>query len=141
MSVRYSDFDDAPMTAFELQRVRASLLAKREQVLSEAQRSPGEDRDRRPADENDRASEEVEELFARRLQERSRGLLNKLDKALARIETGEYDECEVCGDLIARARLMARPETTMCVLCKEEQERLERHYMKPRLRDEPDSML
>jgi DnaK suppressor protein len=130
------DDEATPMTAEELAETRHRLQHKRSLVLSESQRAPEQRGEERRADENDRASDEVEELFARRLQERARALLKKLDNAIARIDNDEYDECAVCGEVISSARLMARPETTMCVLCKEEEERLERQYLKPRLRRE-----
>ncbi|QSB43463.1 TraR/DksA family transcriptional regulator [Tsuneonella flava] len=35
--------------------------------------------------------------------------------ALARIENGTYGKCAVCGKLISRARLQARPIATRCI--------------------------
>jgi DnaK suppressor protein len=35
------------------------------------------------------------------------------------------DECESCGEPIGFKRLLARPVTTMCIVCKEEHEREE----------------
>ena len=36
--------------------------------------------------------------------------------------------CSECGEPIAEKRLEARPETTLCIRCKEEQERVERDF-------------
>ena len=37
--------------------------------------------------------------------------------ALARIEAGQYGECDVCGGDIAPARLAALPTATRCIKC------------------------
>jgi DnaK suppressor protein len=55
-------------------------------------------------------------------------LLDKIQKALARLEEGSFGECEECGDKISAKRLEARPETTLCIRCKEEQERVEKDF-------------
>ncbi|MDX9999858.1 MAG: TraR/DksA C4-type zinc finger protein, partial [Polyangia bacterium] len=50
----------------------------------------------------------------------------KIDQALARIEDGTFGICEECEEEINAKRLEARPETTMCIKCKEAQERKEK---------------
>jgi DnaK suppressor protein len=77
-------------------------------------------------DENDLASALYEQNLALRFRGREQRLLGKISKALRRIDDGEFGECEVCGDEISERRLAARPVTTMCIACKEEQERNER---------------
>lgn len=37
--------------------------------------------------------------------------------ALARIETGDYGVCAVCGADIPQARLLAQPTATRCIKC------------------------
>ncbi len=49
--------------------------------------------------------------------------LKQIEDALARIKTGHYGACEQCGQPIKKARLKAIPFTTLCVSCKEEEER------------------
>lgn len=44
--------------------------------------------------------------------------LEKIDKALKRIEEGKYGRCEKCGKEIEQARLKAYPEATLCLSCK-----------------------
>lgn len=41
----------------------------------------------------------------------------EVDAALARIGTGEYGACIVCGGPIGEERLAARPASTTCVAC------------------------
>ncbi|MEU2158308.1 TraR/DksA C4-type zinc finger protein [Streptomyces sp. NPDC019396] len=43
--------------------------------------------------------------------------LEELDQALARLERGEYGQCESCGRRIPPERLEVRPAATTCVRC------------------------
>lgn len=52
-----------------------------------------------------------------------RDLVDKATHALATIERGTYGLCERCGDPIPKARLMALPYSTMCLRCKQQDER------------------
>jgi DnaK suppressor protein len=60
-----------------------------------------------------------------RLLNRETLYIKKLDEALRRIEEGTFGECDDCGEDIEIRRLEARPTATLCVSCKEEQERKE----------------
>lgn len=80
------------------------------------------------ADEADLASALTDQSLSLRLRGRERYLLEKIELALDRIKDGDFGECVVCGDDISIKRLRARPVTTMCIACKEEQERRERLY-------------
>ena len=53
----------------------------------------------------------------------SRELLAQNERALGRIETGTYGTCESCGEPIGKARLQAFPRATLCVTCKQREER------------------
>ena len=44
------------------------------------------------------------------------------------IENGTFGICEICEEEISVKRLEARPVTTMCIRCKEEQEKQEKSY-------------
>ena len=77
-------------------------------------------------DPNDRASLESERNFTLRIRDRERKLVSKIDKAIVRIEEGSFGICEECGCEISTRRLEARPVTTLCIECKEEQERKEK---------------
>ena len=80
------------------------------------------------ADDVDLASALADQNLSLRLRGRERSLMDKIDLALERIDNEEFGECVVCGDDIALKRLRARPVTTMCISCKEEQERREQMY-------------
>lgn len=51
------------------------------------------------------------------LLERTERLLADLDVAQQRLASGSYETCEVCGGTIASERLLARPETRVCIRC------------------------
>lgn len=53
----------------------------------------------------------------------ARELLAQNERAIARIEAGTYGTCESCGDAIGKARLQAFPRATLCVSCKQREER------------------
>ena len=80
------------------------------------------------ADPNDRASQESDISLELRSRDRERKLIRKIDETIAKIDAGEYGYCESCGIEIGLKRLEARPETTLCIRCKEDQERLEKDY-------------
>lgn len=77
-------------------------------------------------DEMDLASSEYLQSFEFRLRGREKSLLSKLDLALKKIDDGTFGICEICEEPIGKKRLEARPETTLCIKCKEDQEREER---------------
>jgi DnaK suppressor protein len=63
----------------------------------------------------DTATETYEREMDEGLEEDAREQLHQVDKALARIESGEYGRCEVCGKEIPVERLEAVPWTTLCI--------------------------
>jgi RNA polymerase-binding protein DksA len=52
-----------------------------------------------------------------------RDKLHQIDRALARIDDGTYGVCESCGEPIGKMRLMAFPRATLCMTCKQREER------------------
>jgi DnaK suppressor protein len=50
-------------------------------------------------------------------------LLDQGERALGRIDAGTYEVCESCGKPTGKARLLAFPRATLCVACKQRQER------------------
>src|ERR1700754_2587727 len=43
--------------------------------------------------------------------------LERIERALAKIEDGSYGRCAACGKPIAPARLTARPDSALCIAC------------------------
>ncbi|MBL7715462.1 MAG: TraR/DksA C4-type zinc finger protein [Bdellovibrionales bacterium] len=76
-------------------------------------------------DEVDQASSDAEQAMRMRLCNREVLYVKKLDEALRRIEDGTFGTCTECDEDIELRRLEARPTATLCVSCKEEEERRE----------------
>lgn len=76
-----------------------------------------------PSDEIDAGVAEKVRSLDLRLHSRRHIYLNKLRLALQRLEAGQHGRCEECDNEISEARLLARPTATMCIKCKEEEER------------------
>lgn len=119
------------MNQKDLQRFKTMLEESRQTLLQSAKRTLTEesnfDTDDLP-DEIDLASSEYNQSMVFRLRDREKFLLKKIDKALARIEDGSFGICERCEEEISIKRLEARPVTTLCIRCKEEQEKKEKSY-------------
>jgi DnaK suppressor protein len=49
--------------------------------------------------------------------------IDQVEHALARLDNGTYGRCERCGNPIPKARLEAFPSVTLCVTCKQREER------------------
>ncbi|MDR2620797.1 MAG: TraR/DksA C4-type zinc finger protein [Propionibacteriaceae bacterium] len=52
-----------------------------------------------------------------------RVVLDQAEVALARFNAGNYGVCESCGKPIGKRRLMAFPRATLCLSCKQREER------------------
>ena len=63
----------------------------------------------------DAATDTYERELDEGLEEDARDQLHQVEKALARIESGEYGRCEICGKEIPVERLEAVPWTTLCI--------------------------
>jgi DnaK suppressor protein len=75
----------------------------------------------------DHLADDATEVFEREkdlgLEQTLRDHLRQVNHALAKIADGTYGSCESCGKPIARARLDALPEATLCIDCKVAAER------------------
>jgi DnaK suppressor protein len=121
---------EEPWTAEELKQVRAELEAEADflradiakaasdiaERLTDSVRDAGDDQ----ADAGTKAFEREHELA---LTQNARDLLDQGERALGRIDAGTYGVCESCGKPIGKARLLAFPRATLCVACKQRQER------------------
>ena len=129
MSTQTAAPSSKQLTKKELKKFQELLEEKRKLVLERARQMLSEgmvlDANDLP-DEMDLASSEYIQSFEFRLRGREKSLLSKLDHALKKIEDGTFGICEICDEPIGKKRLEARPETSLCIKCKEDQEREER---------------
>jgi len=77
-------------------------------------------------DDVDYASSQSERNFELRIREREQKLIAKMEEAIFRIDDGTYGICDHCGEDISEKRLIARPVTTFCIVCKTNQEQVEK---------------
>ncbi len=108
----------AELTA-EVERLKAELAAA-DEVLSNLLRDSGDGAGDDQADSGSSALEREHELT---LVNNTRDLLTQTTHALARIGRGTFATCESCGKAIGKARLQAFPRATLCVVCKQREER------------------
>jgi len=119
------------LTKRDLKKFRELLEQKRKFVLDRARKTLTEDMALDPndlPDEMDLASSEYLQSFEFRLRGREKYHLAKLERALKKIDQGIFGICEECEEPISKKRLEARPETGMCIRCKEDQERDEKAF-------------
>ena len=120
-----------PLNSKDLKRFKKMLEESKKALLMNARKTLMEesnfDTDDLP-DEIDLASSEYTQSMIFRLRDREKFLLKKIERALQRMESGTFGICERCEDEISPKRLEARPVTTLCIRCKEEQEKKEKSY-------------
>ena len=119
------------MNKAQLKKFKQLLTEKRDEIIKKAKQTLEEDMalDANDLpDEMDLASSEYLQSFTFRLRGREKVFLDKIEKALAKIEDGSFGTCEECSEEISVKRLEARPETTLCIRCKEDQERMEADF-------------
>lgn len=119
------------MNKVQLKKFKTLLTEKRDEIVKKAKQTLEEDMTLDAndlPDEMDLASSEYLQSFTFRLRGREKVFLDKIEKALRKIEDGSFGICEECGEEISVKRLEARPETNLCIRCKEDQERHEKDY-------------
>ena len=74
-------------------------------------------------DQADAGSKNFEREHEMSIAANARDMLVQSERALARIAAGTYGVCESCGESIGKARLQVFPRATLCMSCKQKQER------------------
>ena len=116
------------MDAEQLEHFREKLIAWKQQLMEEVDRTVGHMKDDATnfPDPNDRATQEEEFSLELRTRDRERKLIKKINEAMKRIDDDEYGYCETCGIEIGVNRLEARPTAELCIDCKTLEEIRER---------------
>ena len=96
------------------------IVAEQEADLSGLLRDAGDGAGQDQADLGATSFERDHELT---VLNHEREKLAQIDRALARIDDGTYGVCESCGNAIGKMRLMAFPRATLCMTCKQREER------------------
>jgi len=121
----------AARSVAEADKIHAALVARRDELRSEYDQTLSEitelQRDRLTdsagddqADTGTKTFEREQEIsLANSILER----INQVERALERLDEGNYGWCERCGTAIPVERLAAFPSATLCVACKQLEER------------------
>jgi RNA polymerase-binding transcription factor len=121
---------EKPWTETELKKVRQQLqdeiaglaadITEAESAIAERLGDAVGDAGDDPADAGAKTFQRERELA---LTQNARELLSLSERALARMDDGTFGVCESCGQPIGKARLQAFPRATLCVTCKQREER------------------
>ena len=102
----------------EAEKTRLEELVDEYERELEVARLTESSSDRSPDPGNaDASSMKLEYAKELSIEQNTLDLLDKVDRALARIKAGEYGICETCGKAIPVERLDVLPYSTQCVEC------------------------
>jgi RNA polymerase-binding protein DksA len=112
---------DEVITELNTQRDKlVHVLDEAEQELAGLMRDAGDGAGHDQADMGATSFERDHELT---VLNNEREMLAQIDRALGHIHDGSYGSCESCGEPIGKMRLMAFPRATLCLTCKQREER------------------
>jgi DnaK suppressor protein len=122
--------DHESWTAAELKSMRGNLskeldrlrndLAKVESEMDSLINDGGEGAGDDQADAGNKTFEREHEMS---LLINARDMVIQTERAIERIDNKSYGLCEVCGNQIGKARLEVFPRATLCMSCKQKEER------------------
>ncbi|MEV0369486.1 TraR/DksA C4-type zinc finger protein [Streptomyces sp. NPDC050636] len=102
----------------EVGRLRAEITASEDAIAGLMR-----DGDGAGDDEADTGTKNIAREHELSLASNAREMLQQTERALGRLDAGTYGLCENCGKPIGKARMQAFPRATLCVECKQKQER------------------
>ena len=122
--------NESPWSAAELKAIRGEVTkdllrlqheltlveAEMDSLIKESGEGSGDDQ----ADAGTKTFEREHEMS---LVINAREMVLQTERALERIDNKTYGKCEVCGNIIGKARLQVFPRATLCMVCKQKEER------------------
>jgi DnaK suppressor protein len=121
---------EKPWTEAELGKVHGALEAEIVELRTNIDQAESEIAERlgdavggAGDDQADAGAKTFQREYDLSLTQNARDLLVLSHNALARIDDGTYGVCASCGQPIGKARLQAFPRATLCVECKQREER------------------
>ena len=119
-----------PWNATELKAMRSELAKELVRLKSELSDAEGEMENLISAagvgagdDQADAGSKTFEREHEMSLVYNARDMVLQTERAIERIDTKTYGRCEECGSAIGKARLQVFPRATLCMACKQKEER------------------
>jgi RNA polymerase-binding transcription factor DksA len=121
---------EAPWSAAELKSIRTEIAkdlarlrielahveAEMNELITESGEGAGDDQ----ADSGTKTFEREHEMS---LVINARDMVLQTERALDRIDNKTYGNCEECSNAIGKARLQVFPRATLCMICKQKEER------------------
>ena len=121
---------ESPWTAAELKSIRteiskelARLRVELEKVEVEMDSLIQESGEGAGDDQADAGTKTFEREHEMSLVINARDMVLQTERALDRIDSKTYGNCEECGSAIGKARLQVFPRATLCMICKQKEER------------------
>ena len=122
--------EESPWTPEELEAVRADVAAEIDRLRGEIEAAETQiaelihnSGDGAGDDQVDSGSKAFEREHEMTIANNAREALAQNEHALQRIGAGTYGTCESCGNPVGKRRLQAFPRATLCLSCKQQQER------------------
>ena len=109
-----------------INQLRSQLKDRRHHLLKEVKLRLREFRDsggNRLTDTADIASNLIDDEIVMSIAQGEAREIEEIDNALSQIKKGKYGVCEDCGIKINKQRLIAIPFVSLCLKCKEAEER------------------
>jgi RNA polymerase-binding protein DksA len=107
----------------DLQREITERRADYDRAIAELTRLQQASGDGAGDDQADAGSKTFEREQELSIANNRRDLLVQMERAMERLDKGTYGRCESCHEPIMKARLQAFPSATLCVTCKQREER------------------
>lgn len=121
---------EVPWTVAELKTIRADISKELDRLRNELAivelemdsliQESGEGAGDDQADAGTKTFEREHEMS---LVINARDMVLQTERALDRIDSKRYGNCEECGNAIGKARLQVFPRATLCMICKQKEER------------------
>ncbi|MFE2069634.1 TraR/DksA family transcriptional regulator [Streptomyces sp. NPDC059467] len=119
-----------PWTPEEVEEARTELMAETMRLRTEIETSESalaglmrDSGDGAGDDDADTGTKNITREHELALAANAREMLEQTERALGKLDAGTYGLCENCGNPIGKARMQAFPRATLCVECKQKQER------------------
>ena len=107
----------------QIEPIRSRLLARRDELATRASLAAADlRREHEPlsADFSEQAVQRENDEVLQGISDAARSELAGIDRALRRIDSGEYFNCVRCGGTIEASRLEAVPHADRCATCARE---------------------
>ncbi|MEU2619282.1 TraR/DksA C4-type zinc finger protein [Streptomyces sp. NPDC007157] len=119
-----------PWTPDEVEEARTELMTEALRLRTELDASDSalaglmrDSGDGAGDDQADTGTKNITREHELALAANAREMLEQTERALGKLDAGTYGLCENCGNPIGKARMQAFPRATLCVECKQKQER------------------